>query len=71
MYGYYYGAWGASVTFTGNVAAFNGGHGLNIVLGVPSPPPNIPVTDPITDGGHNMAFGNAINPQCVGVVCGP
>jgi Periplasmic copper-binding protein (NosD) len=41
----------------GNVAFFNGGHGLNVVT------PGIP------DGGNNFAKLNSTSPQCVNVAC--
>ncbi len=53
-----------SVTLTANVALFNGGHGFNLAT-VPPPP------SPITDGGHNIAIGNSVSPQCIGVTCTP
>lgn len=45
-----------NVTVRGNRSVRNGGQG--IVVGVGS-----------VDGGGNVASGNAVNPQCVGVVC--
>jgi hypothetical protein len=47
---------GYIVTFTGNVAIGNGGHGINVTG---------------TDGGRNVAFDNTLEPQCVGIVCKP
>jgi hypothetical protein len=41
----------------GNLAFFNGGHGLNVVT------PGIP------DGGNNFAKLNGTSPQCVNVAC--
>jgi hypothetical protein len=41
----------------GNRARFNGGHGLNAM------------TPGMTDGGGNRAHGNAVEPQCVNLLC--
>ena len=51
-----------SVTFRGNVAVDNGGHGFNLQPTAP---------DAITDGGGNIAVGNGLDPQCIGIACTP
>lgn len=50
------GAWSDDgTTFTGNQAIGNAGHGIE-AYGA-------------TDGGGNSAWGNGLEPQCVGIVC--
>jgi Right handed beta helix region len=51
---------GATATLTRNTATNNGGHGFDVTA----------VTgDTFVDGGHNHASGNALSPQCLGIVC--
>jgi hypothetical protein len=49
------------VTLTGNLAIANAGHGIDAESGGNNPQ--------IIDGGHNRAFLNRTNPQCIGVAC--
>jgi hypothetical protein len=53
-----------TVTLTGNMALFNQQHGID------ASPVAVPPSA-VVDGGHNFAFGNAVQPQCVGVHCFP
>ena len=47
----------SSWLIAGNRAKFNGGHGLNAL------------TPGMSDGGGNRALGNALDPQCVNLLC--
>jgi hypothetical protein len=50
------------VTVSRNWAIGNGGHGIIVVTGLAQP-------GAFVDGGHDRASGNALDPQCVGLVC--
>ncbi len=52
------------ITLRGNRTIGNGGHGIELTLSGLSP-------GHVIDGGKNVASGNALDPQCVGVVCPP
>jgi hypothetical protein len=51
-----------TATFTHNTVTDCGGHGFNV-----QPTTNVE----IIDGGGNHASGNALDPQCIGIVCKP
>jgi hypothetical protein len=53
------------VTLAHNVAVANQGHGIDLE------PAGSGQTPQIIDGGHNIAFANGTNPQCVGITCQP
>lgn len=60
----------ARVTVRANTAIGNGGQGI-VTQNLPNPTlPDSNVVE-VTDGGGNRASGNAVNPQCVVVVCAP
>ena len=65
----------ALTAITGNVAIGDAGHGFNInrVAYIPGPRTLAPPDEQphFVDGGHNVAFGNALDPQCIGVACWP
>ncbi len=50
------------VTVARNWTIGNGGHGITVMTGLAPP-------GAFVDGGHNRASGNALDPQCVGLVC--
>jgi hypothetical protein len=50
------------ITIRGNRTVGNGGHGVEVTLAGLSP-------SHVVDGGKNVASGNALDPQCVGVIC--
>lgn len=52
------------VTLRGNLAIANQGHGIDAG-------PAGSIQPQIIDAGHNLAFLNGTDPQCVGVVCRP
>jgi hypothetical protein len=52
------------ITVRGNDTVGNGGHGINVNLDPTLMPPGL-----VVDGGRNVASGNALDPQCVGVIC--
>jgi hypothetical protein len=54
-------AFGAgSATIQGNLALLNRGHGINVTA-----------PGAFADGGGNLAILNGLDPQCVGITCGP